>query len=207
MCHGACVACGAKRVRPLTHLALIKSSLRSRRAPAPITTADGGRQFCAVPDHESPRMPPHGAAPALVALALLLVAAAPSARAADDYALVLGIRNAWPALNALSVGSCPAECTTWPFLTWIPGPSPPQFVQGMYVPRVIASFDIPSKLSGLDARGVLGPGNGSAIPWPTGSRLSLGLILIVSRALVAASDPVLVCIFAIAIADSPDAGG
>lgn len=124
-------------------------------------------------------MPPHGAAPALVALALLLVAAAPSARAADDYALVLGIRNAWPALNAKWIGGCPAECTTsWPFLTWIPGPSPPQFVQGMYVPRVIASSDIPSDLSGLDARGALGSGNGSAIPWPNGSRLSLCLILI-----------------------------
>ena len=72
---------------------------------------------------------------------------------------------------------------TWPFVTWVPGPAPLQFVEGMYVRRVIASANLASDLSGLDLRGILGPGSAGGIPWPTGPPLSLTAISYLSLVL------------------------
>ena len=99
-----------------------------------------------------PRMPGLRAAAPLLAIALLLVASAPPARAQNDTARLLSLRDAWAGLNMFWIGSCPGECATWPFVTWVPGPAPPQFVEGMYVRPVIASANLGSDLSGFDER-------------------------------------------------------
>lgn len=121
-------------------------------------------------------MPGLRAAAPLLAIALLLVASAPPARAQNDTARLLSLRDAWAGLNMFWIGSCPGECATWPFVTWVPGPAPPQFVEGMYVRPVIASANLGSDLSGFDSRGILGQGSASGIPWPTGPPLSLTAI-------------------------------